>query len=416
MIDNNATNTLENTENKFIKKLEEKVFPILTRMNNLKSLDAIREAVFSSLPLIILGLIVFACIGCHGMTVKERLLRSFSASLGLLGVWVSFYFPFAFTKKTNKTLAIISGILSFTAFITLFPSLYLSKKQAVNFLIQLSQGGVVFAFIISGAFVALRSKLEKKNNTTNYLSIVLLFLIFLFISVCIKKSGTDIFDWVNKIIKPLLVGADTLPAAMLVVFLMSLFWLAGIHGSGVVGGIVLPFYLVLFNANVAASISGEPMPYIITPPFFIWCMIGGTGATLPLSVYMLFSKAAHLKKMGKISILPALVNINEPLVFGTPLILNPITAIPFIVTPVILAIVNYCAIAFDLVDRILIIPIFTIPTPIYAYLSTLDWRAIILIFIDIAIAFAIYYPFFKALEKSELEREARKELVEENVG
>jgi Phosphotransferase system, EIIC. len=121
---------------------------------------------------------------------------------------------------------------------------------------------------------------------------------------------------------------------------------------------------------------------------------------------MLFSKSKYLRNLGRVAILPGICNINEPVIFGAPIMLNPILAIPFIVGPIVTGIISYLAMYFNLVARPYILAPWTLPAPIGAYLTTGgDWRAIVLCLINIIITGIIYYPFFKAYERQMLAEE-----------
>ncbi len=107
--------------------------------------------------------------------------------------------------------------------------------------------------------------------------------------------------------------------------------------------------------------------------------------------------------------MPGIYNINEPIIFGAPIVLNPILGIPFVVGSIITGAISYLAMYFNIVRRPSIVAPWTLPAPIGAYLATAgDWRAIILVIINILITTAIYYPFFKAYEKQLLKEEQGK--------
>ncbi|MCD4785916.1 MAG: PTS transporter subunit EIIC [Candidatus Eremiobacteraeota bacterium] len=391
--------------------LEKKIFPFLSKLNELKILQSVRDSVFSSIPLIVVGFILLFFLVFNTGTYAERAILSFSSALGLLGIWIAFYLPIAMGKERDgKPAAICAGIFGLTLLAVTFPDPQFTVKWMTGFLQVLSKGGIILAMVMSGLYSGLIGKILKYRPGLNkYLAIFLSFLAMLIPLILLKISHVNIYHWIDIIIAPLMKAGDTLPAAMIIVFLMSLFWLFGVHGSGVVGGAVLPFYLILYNENVMAHLAGLPLPHIVTPSFFIWSMIGGTGATLPLCIYMLFSKSKRLKKIARISILPSLVNINEPLLFGTPIIMNPIIAIPFLLTPVVIAVINYAALYYNLAGRIFIIAPFVIPQPLHAYACTLDVRNVVLLIIDIVVAFLIYYPFFRMFEVEEM-----KEMRHEN--
>jgi cellobiose PTS system EIIC component len=130
----------------------------------------------------------------------------------------------------------------------------------------------------------------------------------------------------------------------------------------------------------------------------VW--IGGSGASLSLVLLMLFSKTPYLKSMGRATLLPGICNINEPVIFGVPIMLNPLLFIPFILGPITIGTLTYYAMQLGLVGKPYILVPWTLPAPIGAYLATGgDWRAIVLVLVNLAIVTAIYYPFLKAYER-----------------
>ena len=201
-------------------------------------------------------------------------------------------------------------------------------------------------------------------------------------------------------IKPLVSVGDTLPILLLVVFLQTLLWSVGIHGPAFLSAVTLPIFLSAIDQNGQAARLGQVPPYIVTLSFFTFVYPGGSGATLPLSFLMLRSKLPRLRKLGIATIVPSIFNVNEPLIFGVPLVMNPTLAIPFVATPLALAVLSYIATWFGLVDKtVLFLPGAGIPSPINAYLITgRDWRAVILVGVNIAVAFALYWPFFRSFE------------------
>lgn len=218
----------------------------------------------------------------------------------------------------------------------------------------------------------------------------------------------DVHGFINNLMKPLVTATDSLPSVLLLNFLNSFFWSFGIHGSSVVGSIVRPLWTVLLDANTAAAAAGEVIPHIAAEPFFQWFIyIGGSGMTLGLAILFTFrSKSAYGKALGKTSIIPSIFNINEPMIFGAPIVLNPILIIPFIVAPTVGAIVAWFATSMGLVNRVVTLAPWTLPGPIGAFLATGgDWRAIVLNLLLIVMSCLIYYPFFKMYDNKLLAEE-----------
>lgn len=218
----------------------------------------------------------------------------------------------------------------------------------------------------------------------------------------------DLHTLLQKIFFWLPIIINTLPGAMIMILFIGLFWTAGIHGSSVVEAFTLPILLQLFDANANAYISGQPIPYILTNQFyyaFVW--IGGGGATLSLTFLMaFFARSQYMKTLGKSSLVPSMVNINEPIIFGVPIVVNPYFFIPFILAPLVCLFVSYTAIRIGLVNPTVAAAPWTFPAPLYAYVATGgDWRAIILVLINIALTFGIYLPFFWAYDSKLLKEE-----------
>lgn len=204
-----------------------------------------------------------------------------------------------------------------------------------------------------------------------------------------------LFFWLPIII-------NSLPGALIMVFFICFLWCLGIHGSSIVEAFTMPILLQLFEANAQAYISGEAIPYILTNQFyyaFVW--IGGGGGTLGLVILMAFvAKSKYMKVLGKSSLAPCLFNINEPIVFGTPIVLNPYLMVPYIAGPMICVVISYIATKIGFISQTVAVVPWTFPAPLYAYFATGgDWKSIILVLINLAVLTAMYFPFLIAYDK-----------------
>jgi PTS system cellobiose-specific IIC component len=139
--------------------------------------------------------------------------------------------------------------------------------------------------------------------------------------------------------------------------------------------------------------------------FFI--VVGGSGATMGLVICYLRSKSAHLRSIGRLSIVPTCFNINEPVIFGTPIVMNPVFFIPFLLAPMVNAVLAWGAMKMDLIGRVISVVPWTAPAPIgAAWALGWDFRAAILVVLLAVVSAIIYFPFFKVYEKQLLEQEA----------
>jgi PTS system cellobiose-specific IIC component len=227
--------------------------------------------------------------------------------------------------------------------------------------------------------------------------------------ILIKTVHLTIPEAINKLIAiPLMRLGSTLPAVILAILAIQLLWSVGIHGAALVGGILGPIWLTFTQQNAAAKMAGEKiLPHIVTQQFFdIFIYIGGSGTTLALALLLLFAtKSEQLKAVGKSAIGPGIFNINEPITFGMPIVMNPVMIIPFILAPIAAGLITYFAMALNLVARPYALIPWTTPVLISGFLTTGDWKAIILQIINFAVAGAIYYPFLKLWDNKKLEEE-----------
>ena len=187
-----------------------------------------------------------------------------------------------------------------------------------------------------------------------------------------------------------LVGS--LGGVIVIELLIHLLWLVGIHGASIIGAFSDPIALINFAQNV-----DEGAKNVFAGQFQnAFVIIGGSGATFGLTMCMFFlAKSEQLKAIGRAEIAPAFFNINEPILFGLPIVYNPNMAIPFFLAPMATACIAYLAISAGIVTPIIANAPWCTPIGVCAFLSTMDWKSIILAFLCAAVATAIYFPFFK---------------------
>lgn len=192
-----------------------------------------------------------------------------------------------------------------------------------------------------------------------------------------------------------------------VLFLTLLLWTMGIHGNNVVGAVASPVYLQFLTGNINAVSKGQVATHITADGFLNFGMnIGGTGAVLGLVICMLFAKSKQYKQLGRLGFVPAIFQISEPIMFGFPVVLNPTLMIPFISVPMVLQGVTYFLMKYHIIGMVIAQIPWTTPTIINGYLITGgDWRAPVWQIIQLVIATAVYWPFFKICDRAALKAE-----------
>jgi cellobiose-specific phosphotransferase system component IIC len=199
---------------------------------------------------------------------------------------------------------------------------------------------------------------------------------------------------------------DTYVALVVIVTIETLLWTAGVHGPAMLAAVVTPVYLTMQMQNTHAFTVHAPLPYIVVVSLFLFVFPGGAGATLPLAALLAISRVPRLRRVGRATLLPAIFNLNEPLLFAAPVVFNPHLVLPFVGAPLVLATITYAAVAAGFVSRAAFYVPSSVPTFVSTYLATQDARAVALAAFNIALATAIWYPFVRAYERH-LAREIR---------
>lgn len=426
---------------RFLKWIEEKFLPPMAKISEQKHLRAIRDGVISTISLIIVGsfflIIAQPPVASWALAIKPyvpKLMMPYRLTMGLMSLYAAYGMGYSLAKS-YKLDGVSGGVLSLSAFLLVTVPVNIDGVLAqatkagvkgatpMGWVLPMGNlgGAGLFVAIICMIFAVETLRLLKKYNFTfkmpeqvpesvarSFEALIPAAVIITVVWFVRVWLNFDLQTQIMNLFRPIVnVTGNSLGGILIPVIFVTLLWAAGIHGMSIIGSLVRPIWLVLLDQNTAAVAAGKIIPNIAPEPFFQWFIwIGGAGATLSLALLMCFSKSEYLKRVGRFSIVPGLFNINEPLIFGAPLVMNPILAIPFILAPTVAAIVAYAATTLGLVSKVYIIAPWTLPAPIGAYVATGgDWRAPVLVIINIILATIIYYPFFKAYEKKMIAEE-----------
>lgn len=420
---------------KLMKWVEEKLVPPMAKIGTQRHLLAIRNGVVSTLSLILIGTFFMVSINLPFPGWNEfiapysaTIVLPFRITMGLMAIYATFVMGSDLAKSYGLD-SVTGGILSLGTFFMLqVPVNVLTPEEApLGWVLPMSSLGAsgMFAGILSMFFSVEVYRFFKKRNITIKMpeqvppavarsfealipGAVILTTTWLIRSV----AGFDVNAALLSLFEPLTnILGNNLLGVLLPMFLIHLLWSFGIHGMSIIGAVVRPMWLIMLDENAKALADGTAatkLPYIAPEQFYQWTVtIGGAGATIVVSVlFLFFCKSKFLKEVGRFSIIPGIFNINEPMIFGAPMMLNPYMFIPFNLVPLVLTIVSYFAVKLEMVNGFTVLPTWTLPAPIGGYLSAgNDWRVVVLIVINTLIAFIIYYPFVKAYDKKMLSDE-----------
>lgn len=416
---------------KIIQFVEEKLAGPMTKLANQRHLLAIRNGIIATLPLIIVGsfflivaFIPFPESWAITATIKENagnILLPYRLTMQIMTLYATFGIGMNLAKSYDLD-GLSGGILATAAFLlTINPGV----TDDFGFVIPMGPlgGGGMFVGIIASIVAVEIFRWTDKSNfkitmpeqvpasvARSFEALVPTAIVMLLFGSITYWIGFDWHAFIGNLIAPLVTAADTLPSVLLLVFLVTFFWSFGIHGVSIVGTIARPLWLQLIEANSTALAAGDPASsmHIAAEPFYQWFIwIGGSGATLGLVIAMaFFAKSSYAKSLGKAALAPAIFNINEPVIFGTPIVMNPILIIPFILAPMVNTVIAWVAVKSGFVHPVIATVPWTLPGPIGAYLATnMDIKAALLNVILIFTSFMMYYPFFRVYDRRLLEEE-----------
>ncbi|MBV8172466.1 MAG: PTS sugar transporter subunit IIC [Candidatus Eremiobacteraeota bacterium] len=340
-------------------------------------------------------------IAWHLSALFARFLDAYHIGFGAMGVALMLLLAnnLALRLHYNRIAAIILTSIAFA--LSLPRPVPLSPLVLLGTLSASSLFLAIIVASISGEMMRWIRRFISNLPLALAVSALAVIVVFAGIAALLAPSHQSVADVLLATVKPLIGVGDTLPALLLVVFLQVLLWTAGVHGPGFLAALTTPIFLGAIDANGQALLHHEAPPHIVTITLFLFFFPGGSGATLPLNLLMLFSKIPRIRRLGYASLLPSIINVNEPLIFGLPLVMNPTLTIPFICVPLILATTTYVAMYFGLVDKTVVFLPSAIPAPIAAWLTTNgDWRAVVLVLGNIVLAFVLYAPFYRSFEEA----------------
>ncbi|SEO14540.1 PTS system, cellobiose-specific IIC component [Amphibacillus marinus] len=421
--------------NKFMEVLENVLMPIADKLNNNRYLTALRNGFMVALPLIIFGsiFVVIANLPFLDKVLSESALESYknaldpasAATLSIMGLFVIIGIGYKMVEQRGGE-SIYGGVVAIGALLVLTPQVLDGTGGVIPTSAIGAQGmflGIFSAFIAAELyqyFVNKKLTIKMPAGVPDAVSrsfsalIPIAFTLTIFLVIRIIFSYTP-FDTVQNFIytiiqEPLTVLGSGLPATIVAVLLIQIFWFFGLHGQIIINSVLDPIWFTLNDQNLAAYQAGEELPNIVTKQFIDTFIvgIGGSGMTLAVLIAIfVVAKSRQNRELGKLGIGSGIFNVNEPVIFGLPIIMNPMVVIPWLLAPVVVAIVTYFAMATGFAPRPagVIVP-WTTPALISGFLATgNNIMGSVMQLINMAIVFVIWVPFIKVIDKQYYESE-----------
>ncbi|MGG3572306.1 PTS cellobiose transporter subunit IIC [Bacillus gobiensis] len=427
--------------------LENRVMPIAGRIAGQRHLLALRDGIVLTMPLIIVGSLFLILSNLPIPAYLDMMARLFGdewsvklsypvgVTFDIMALVACFGIAYRLAERYEVD-ALSSGAIAVAAFLLATPYEVPFLQEGSDTPIMVDGGIPVVLMGSQGLFVAMIIALFStevfrfviKRNivikmpdgvppavSRSFIALIPGFLIITIIwilrLIVEQTSFGNLHNVVGDVLgQPMSVLGGSLIGSLIAILIMMLLWACGLHGSNIVlAGIMAPVYYAAMDENRLAFQSGEELPNVFTLQFFeVWINVGGSGATLALVVAMvIFAKSQQMKSLGRLAVGPAFFNINEPIIFGMPIVMNPLLLIPFIFTPLVTIVTTYIGMSTGLVAKPAGIAVpWTMPPIVSGYLATGGSisGAVLQVF-NFAISLAIYYPFLKMWDKQKVKEE-----------
>ncbi|MCO8294353.1 PTS sugar transporter subunit IIC [Tetragenococcus halophilus] len=433
----------QNHSNKFIERLNDVLSPIAVKLGNQRHLKSISSGMFFALPFMVIGAF-FLILANPPINIEqfnpntanffmrflamwkewsvvnyEAITVPYDLTFGIIGVLTAFGIAYSLANE-YKLNASTNGLIAMVTFLLVCAPV----EDGQISLEYLGANGLFVAIILGLLVVEVYKLFETKGIKlklpdsvppmvatfiNSLLPLLANILIFYGINLIFVSAFSSNFPAVvMQVLTPGINIAGSLGGLILIVTIGQILWFFGINGSSIIFPIVFTLGVAQTGLNADQFSQGEAMTHAMNLQMFRISLLGGAGNTLGLVLLMMRSKLPQLKTIGRLSLIPGICSINEPVIFGLPIVFNPILGIPFVITPIVSLSLTYLAQRMSIITMGYIVdPSFT-PFFAQAYLSSMDWRNVAFTFFLVAVSVVIYYPFFKVYEKSQQKIEKAK--------
>ena len=412
-------------------KIESIFMPLAVKIGKNKYLISIRDGFLLTTPLLIIGSFFLLIANFPINNWTEFWARFFGenwtaymakptsatfdimAILAVVGIAYSFSRELNVDKLSGAAVAVVSWFILMPykvtdGSVTLngIPLDWVGSKGIFIGIITVFVSVHIYAWVIKKGWIIKMPKGVPPAVTQSFAALVpsavVLGVFFLVNSLLALTPYDNAFNFIFKFLQqPLLVLGNTLGAVLVAMGFQHFFWFFGINGGSIVGSIMQPILTPLSMENLSAFQAGNPLPNVINQQFYdLFTTFGGAGSTLSMLIAMIIvCRSQRIKNLSKISVVPALFGINEPVIFGLPVVLNPTILIPFLLTPLINILISYFSMVSGLVPFTSGVSMpWTTPVIISGFLTT-GWRGALLQLILVILGVFIYMPFVKMMDK-----------------
>ena len=412
----------------------ERMKPFFDKVARNKYLKAIKDGFISSMPIILFSSIFLLIAYVPNIfdfywsaEVEALIMKPYNYSMGILAVAVAATTAKHFTDSVNRDLpannqinSISTMICAIIGFLVVgvdsieggFSSGYMGSKGLLTAFLVAFVVGWVYRFCIARNITIKMPEQVPPNLSQTFKDVIpfglTIVILWLFDMIFRNITGIPFSQGVIETFQPLFSAADGYVGLAIIYGAMSLFWFIGVHGPSIVEPAISSVLVLNMTNNLAAVQAGQHAGNVLSlgAQYFVVCL-GGTGATLVITYMFAFlAKSKELKAIGRASSIPVLFNVNEPFLFGAPIVLNPVFFIPFIFAPIANVWMFKIFVDFLNMDGFIYTLPWTTPGPVGIILGCgIKLLPVIFLLAVLALDFVIYYPFFKVYDNQKLAEE-----------
>lgn len=399
--------------------LTEHLTPIAAKLGGNRYLSAIRDGMMGTVGFTIIGSICLLIatfpfpqsyvewMAAHPV-IQNSLFIPYSLTVGIISLYISFGIGYAL-GKSYKMNELICGCSSVFSFLVLAGGVNgtLGAEGMLSAIISAIVATEIYRICVQKKITIKLPDQVPPAIAGGFTALIPAAITTFLLLVVTQFLGFDINGILSTILAPLFSSAqDTVFMALAYVILATLMWFCGIHPSVLVT--LMPGLAIISAENTTAYASGLAIPHIFVNPFyFMFVFIGGQCGTLALNAIMLRAKSKTYRELGKMAFPTSLFNINEPLLFGIPIVYNTTLIIPALIGQILSVFTAYFAFKTGLVPGIGLpdAALWNLPAIIGGTLCTVSWRGGALVVFNAIMQGLIYYPFFKIVDKEMAEKE-----------
>lgn len=427
-------------KSKFMTFVEEKVAPPLIKISNIRYLQTLQRAFMILMPYMVIGATATLVLNLPGLfaegtglnmpgvaefltkvltPIKPGLFQMVFVTLNVitlvLVVLNGYFLGEHYSREDHQVNAVASGIVALVSFIAFidFSTLsenfdwptYIMGSPSLFFGILISIISVeIYRFLINKKITIKMPESVPPMVATAFVSMIPVTVVVLIMSFVGQGiPGFDLMAIINNYSQKLVVGGSGPVAQFIGFFLDRLLWFVGLHGSNIVGSVMSPVWTTMITDNINAFNAGNPIPYMFTNQ---WINFYVRVSLFPIALLAMRSKVEKFRVLGKLSIVGTIFNIAEPIMFGLPIVLNPLMFVPWVLGFSLTFIFNAILGVLSITPPMVAMVVWTMPAPLAAFIgSGFKVTAMLISLLNYVLIFFIFLPFFRVMEKQELEKE-----------